>query len=320
MTNIRQLTFNGDNGEAYFSNDNKKLIFQSKRDGNQCDKMYEYDLIENKITPLPVDRGAFTCGYYGLNDELFISSTIESGADCPAIYKHPNPHKYIWPLRPFHIYSWKSGSGIKKLSTVNGYNAETTAHPFEEKLIFTSMQNGDIDLYEMNYNGQNVKRITTEYGYDGGAFFSPDGEKIVWRAWYPETDEEKKQWKTNLEKKYIEAVPLDLYIADRNGKNKKRLTNNGATNWAPFWHPDGEQIIFSSNKDDWNEKYQSYGHNFELYLINIHSLHVDRITVNDTFDSFPMFSFDGKQLVFCSNRNSENARQTNVFIADITYP
>lgn len=320
MTNIRQLTFNGDNGEAYFSNDNRKLIFQSKRDGNQCDKMYEYDLIENTITPLPIEKGAFTCGYYGLNDELFISSTIESGADCPAIYKHPNPHKYIWPLRPFHIYSWKSGSGIKKLTIVNGYNAETTAHPFEEKLIFTSMQNGDIDLYEMDYNGQDVKRITTEYGYDGGAFFSPDGKKIVWRAWYPETDEEKKQWKTNLEKKYIEAVPLDLYIADRNGKNKKRLTNNGATNWAPFWHPDGEQIIFSSNKDDWNEKYQSYGHNFELYLININSLHVDRITGNDTFDSFPMFSSDGKQLVFCSNRNSENARQTNVFIADITYP
>lgn len=316
LINIKQLTFEGDNGEAYFSIDNSKLVFQSKRDGNECDKIYEYDLKTNTVIPLSVNQGAFTCGYYGLDNEIFFSSTIEMGSDCPAVYKHPNPHKYIWPLRPFHIYSWNKKNGIKKLSFIDGYNAETTVHPFENKIIFTSLQNGDIDLFEMDYNGKNIKQITNDFGYDGGAFYSPDGKKIVWRAWYPENEEQKQKWKMNLKNKYIEAVPLDIYIADRDGKNKKRLTNNGATNWAPSWHPDGKHIIFSSNMDDWNEKYNSYGHNFELYFINIDNLKLDRITENDTFDSFPMFSSNGKKLVFCSNRGSKNARQTNVFISD----
>lgn len=321
LTNIKQLTFLGDNGEAYFSHDNKKLIFQSKRDGNECDKMYEYDLSKETISQIPINIGAFTCGYYSLDSKkIFFSSTIHNGPLCPEVYKHPNPHKYIWPLRPFHIYKWNSKAGIQKLTDIDGYNAETTVHPFEKKIIFTSLQDGDIDLYEMDYSGENVKQITNDFGYDGGAFYSPDGKQIVWRAWYPQNEKERDQWKTNLENRYIEAVPLDIYIADRDGKNKIRMTDNGATNWSPSWHPDGNHVIFSSNKDDWNEKYNAYGHNFELYLINIHNRKIDRITHNDTFDSFPMFSDDGKKLVFCSNRDSENARQTNVFIADIKFP
>ena len=168
----------------------------------------------------------------------------------------------------------------------------------------------------MDYNGENLKRITTEFGYDGGAFYSPNGDNIVWRAWYPQTDEEKEQWSTNLTNLYIDAVPLDIYVAKRDGSDRKRLTDNGATNWAPSWHPDGEHIVFSSNMDDWRDDYNAFGSNFELYIFNVHTSKLTRLTNNDTFDSFPVISEGGK-IVFSSNRNAKNPRQTNIFIGKI---
>jgi len=240
---------------------------------------------------------------------------MKDGPGCPEIYQHPNPRKYIWPLRNYEIYSW-DGDTVKQLTDAPGYNAETTTHPTERKVIFTSMREGDIDLYEMDYDGNNVKRITTEFGYDGGAFYSPDGNSIVWRAWYPSNEEEKEKWSVNLSNRYIDAVPLDIYIAKRDGSNKIRLTDNGATNWSPSWHPDGKHIIFSSNMDDWRDDYNAYGSNFELYMINIDSLAMQRLTNNDTFDSFPVISENGK-ITFSSNRNAKNPRQTNIFIGSI---
>ena len=163
---------------------------------------------------------------------------------------------------------------------------------------------------------KNIKRITDEFGYDGGAFYSPDGNNIVWRAWYPSNEEEKEKWSVNLTNRYIDAVPLDIYVAKRDGSDKKRLTDNGATNWSPSWHPDGKHIIFSSNKDDWRDDYNAYGSNFELYMIHIKSLKIQRLTNNDTFDSFPVISENGK-ITFSSNRNAKNPRQTNIFIGSI---
>ena len=240
---------------------------------------------------------------------------MQDGPDCPEIYQHPNPRKYIWPLRNYEIFRW-DGSEAVQLTDYRGYNAEATIHPIEEKIIFTSLRDGDIDLYEMDYDGENLKRITTEFGYDGGAFYSPDGNNIVWRAWYPQNDEEKEKWSKNLINMYIDAVPLDIYVAKRDGSARKRLTSNGATNWAPSWHPDGEHIVFSSNMDDWREDYNAFGSNFELYIINIHTSKLTRLTNNDTFDSFPVISEQG-QIVFSSNRNANNPRQTNIFIGKI---
>ena len=316
ITDIKQLSFEGDNGEAYFNHDNSKLIFQSKREDSECDKLYLIDANGESLIPFALTDGAFTCAYYSLNDQyIFFSSTMQDGPDCPEIYQHPNPRKYIWPLRNYEIFRW-DGSEAVQLTDYRGYNAEATIHPIEEKIIFTSLRDGDIDLYEMDYNGENLKRITTEFGYDGGAFYSPDGNNIVWRAWYPQTDKEKEQWSTNLTNMYIDAVPLDIYIAKRDGSDRKRLTSNGATNWAPSWHPDGKHIVFSSNMDDWREDYNAFGSNFELYIININTLKLTRLTNNDTFDSFPVISKDG-QIVFSSNRNAKNPRQTNIFIGKI---
>ena len=320
LTNTIQLTYEGDNGEAYFSSDDKMLVFQSKRDGNECDKIYTMTVSGKDKEPLPLTDGAFTCSYYSLdNQTIFFSSTMQDGPECPEVFKHPDPYKYVWPLRNFEIYSYKKLLVVKNLTNSDGYDAEATIHPLEEKIIFTSLRHGDIDLYEMNYDGGELKRITTEFGYDGGAFYSPDGSKIVWRAWYPKTDEEKQKWQKNLTESHIDAVPLDIYVANRDGTSKIRLTNNGATNWSPSWHPDGKHIVFSSNKDDWNEKYNSYGHNFELYIIHIESGNIQRLTNNDTFDSFPVFSINGNELVYASNRNADNPRQTNIFISDVIW-
>ena len=317
LINTKQLTENGDNGEAYFSSDDSRLIFQSKRNGDGCDKIYTMTIDGEDIKPIPHSDGAYTCSYYSINDEfIFFSSTMQDGVQCPLVYKDPNPRKYIWPLRNFDIYRLSQNKDLKNLTNSEGYDAEATVHPFEEKIIFTSLRDGDIDLYEMDYDGNNLKRITSDFGYDGGAFYSPDGTKIVWRGWYPKNEKEIIQWKNNIKKNYIESVPLDIFIADRDGKNKIQLTNNGATNWSPSWHPSGEYIVFSSNKDDWLDEFDSYGPNFELYLMQISTGKLTRLTYNTTFDSFPVFSKDGSKIVYSSNRNAENPRQTNIFISD----
>ncbi|HET7319542.1 MAG TPA: hypothetical protein VFK23_10430, partial [Nitrospirota bacterium] len=195
-------------------------------------------------------------------------------------------------------------------------DAEPVVSPDGKQIVFGSQREGDFDIYLMNIDGSNVRRLTDRVGYDGGPWFSPDGKKIVWRAWYPETEEEKALWKECMEKDYIVAVPLDIWVMDADGSNKTRLTHNGATNWAPSWHPDGKRIIFSSNMDDWRPKIRKFGSNFELYLINIDGTGLERLTFNKVFDSFPMFSPDGKKIVFGSNRSSLNPHETDIFIAD----
>ena len=317
LINTKQLTENGDNGEAYFSSDDSRLIFQSKRNGDGCDKIYTMTIDGEDIKPIPQTDGAYTCSYFSLNDEfIFFSSTMQDGVQCPLVYKDPNPRKYIWPLRNFDIYRLSKDNKIKNLTNSDGYDAEATIHPYEKKIIFTSLRDNDIDLYEMDYDGNNLKRITTEFGYDGGAFYSPDGNKIIWRGWYPKNEKEILQWKNNINKNYIESVPLDIFLADRDGSNKIQLTNNGATNWSPSWHPSGDYIVFSSNKDDWLDEFDSYGPNFELYLMELSTGRLVRLTYNNTFDSFPVFSKDGKKIVYSSNRNADNPRQTNIFISD----
>jgi Tol biopolymer transport system component len=318
MSNLTQLTFDGDNGEAYFSFDSQQLIYQSNRGGYQCDKIWTMGIDGSNKEMVSPGHGAHTCAFFypGARNILF-SSTSHLGDACPPKPKWPSHIRYAWPLYPYDIYRANpDGSNLTVLTDNPKYDAEPIVSSDGQWLVFGSQRENDFDIYRMDIDGSNIKRLTTTEGYDGGPWISPDGSKIVWRAWHPQTEAEKAQWRNNMEMDYIQSTPLDIWVMDADGGNKKRLTNNGATNWAPSWHPDGKRIIFSSNMDDWREDLKTFGHNFELYLINSDGTGLERITYNKVFDSFPMFSPDGKKIVFGSNRNSQKPRATDIFIAD----
>ncbi len=320
MTNLSQLTFEGDNGEAYFSHDGRQLIYQSNRGGYACDKIWTMNIDGSNKRMVSPDHGAHTCSYFYPGEaQIVFASTSHLDGACPPKPDLPKHIRYAWPLYGYDIYRANAdGSGMSRLTDNPGYDAEPIISGDGSKIVFGSQRDGDFDVYIMDADGGNQRRLTDSLGYDGGPWISRDGEHIVWRAWHPQTDEEKKQWRDNMEHNYVQSTPLDLWVMKADGSGKRRLTDNGATNWAPSWHPDGERIVFSSNMDDWREEYNSYGHNFELYLINRDGSGLERITYNNVFVSFPMFSPNGRKLAFASNRNPTKPRATDIFIADWT--
>ncbi len=317
MKNVTQLTFDGDNGEAYFSWDAKKLIFQSSRNGYACDKIWTMNIDGSDKRMVSPDHGAHTCPFFFPDNRIIFASTMLLPDACPPKPATPKGARYIWPLYPYDIFTANSdGTRLLKITDNPGYDAEPVVSSDGKQIVFGSQREGNFDIYIMNADGTNVRRLTNRMGYNGGPWFSPDNKKIVWRAWYPETDAEKTQWRECMEMNYILAFPLDLWVMDADGSNKRMILHNGATNFAPSWHPDGKRIIFASNMDDWHKDIRQYGHNFELYLINLDGTGLERVTYNNVFDSFPMFSPDGKKLVWASNRNPLKPHETDIFIAD----
>ena len=317
LQNLKQLTYEGDNGEAYWSPDGKQIIFQSKRNGMACDQIFIMNADGSDQRMVSNGLGACTCSYFTTDmSHIIYASTFGVIDSCPA--RPPSrPGKYIWPQFPYEIYSSKpDGSDLKKIRANPGYDAEPTVCFSNDRVIFTSQIDNDLELFSMNTDGSDMKRMTHRLGYDGGAYFSPNGREIIWRAWYPENATDSIRWIENMKESLVEAVPLDIYRMNADGSNIQRLTFNGATNWAPSWYSDGEHIIFSSNMDDWNKEYRSFGHNFELYYMNKDGSGLERLTYNDTFDSFPMFSPDGKQVAFASNRDAANPHATHIYVAD----
>ncbi len=311
LTNIRQLTFGGENGEAYFSYDGKRLIFQSTRDGRRCDQIYTMDIDGSNVRMVSTGKGVTTCGYFlqKAGNRIIYSSTHHIMEECP-----PRPdysQGYVWPLYPYDIFiADEDGSNLKQLTFTPGYDAEATVSPDGRRIVFTSLRNGDLDIYVMDIDGKNLKRLTYEKGYDGGAFFSPDGKRIVYRAYHPKDPEEIKEYEELLKRNLVRPTRMEIFIMDADGSNKRQVTNNGAVNFAPYFHPDGRRIIFSSNMHD------PRGRSFELYMINIDGTGLERITYSPPFNGFPMFSHDGKRLVFASNRGGKVRGETNIFIAD----
>lgn len=317
MKNLKQLTSDGDNGEAYFSRDGARLIYQSDSGGYECDKIWTMNADGSQKRMVSPGRGAHTCSFFFPDGKSIVfASTSHMPGTCPQ-KPRVKGHRYVWPLYPYDIFVANAdGSGLRKITNNPGYDAEPVVSPDGRKIVFGSQRDGDFDVYIMDANGSNLKRLTDRRGYDGGPWFSPDGKKIVWRAWYPETEEELAQWRDCMQNNYIVPFPLDIWVMEADGTGKRKLTGNGATNWAPSWHPDGQRIIFSSNMDDWREDIKQFGGNFELYIINIDGTGLTRLTFNNVFDSFPMFSPDGKKLVFASNRNPDKPRATDIYIAD----
>ncbi len=311
LANIRQLTFGGENAEAYLSFDDKRLTFQSTRGGAACDQIYTMNLDGSDPVLISGGKGRTTCSYwYPDGKRILYSSTMKASPDCPPV---PDRSRgYVWKLYPeFDIYvASADGSNPKPLFASPGYDAEATISPRGDRIVFTTTRDGDPEIYTMDLRGKHLRRLTRTKGYDGGPFFSPDGKKIVYRANHPEGEQELKAYDELIRDHLVRPTRLEIMVMDADGKNQRQITRNGKANFAPFFHPDGKRIIFCSNLDD------PKGRNFDLYMINIDGTGLERITTNETFDGFPMFTRDGKKLVFCSNRHDAKPGETNVFVAD----
>lgn len=310
LTNLRQLTFGGQNAEAYFSFDGDELIFQSTRGDLECDAIFRMDADGKNVRMVSSGKGVTTCSFIAPNDQAIIyASTHLAGERCPP--KPDYSQGYVWPLyEGYDIFkAGPEGGNPVPLTDTPGYDAEAVYSPQGDKILFTSMRTGDLELFMMNPDGSGVEQLTDEPGYDGGAFFSRDGQWIVWRASRPE-GKVLEDYNKLLKEGLIRPGRLEIFIMNLKERKPIQLTDNGAANFGPYWHPDGKHIIFSSNMH--NPK----GRNFDLFLINVDTREIEQITHYPDFDGFPMFSHDGKKLVFASNRNGKVQGETNVFIAD----
>jgi len=312
LRNVRQLTFGGENAEAYFSGNGRKLIFQSKSGGFGCDQIFTMNAADGSARRLvSTGDGATTCSYiFPSGKRVLYASTHLASRECPA--PPDRSRGYVWAIHPgFDIFTARpDATDVRRLTATPGYDAEGTMSVDGKRIVFTSMRNGDLDIYTMDADGRNVRRLTNELGYDGGPFFSRDGKRIVYRAYHPQTTGEIARYKKLLAENVIEPTVFELWVMDADGGNKRRVTNLGVASFAPYFTPDGQRIIFSSNHPD------RRGRNFDLYLVNTDGSGLERVTHHESFDGFPMFSPDGKRLVFASNRNARQRGDTNVFIAD----
>ena len=310
LRNIRQLTEGGENAEAYFSQDGAHLIYQSTRREYPCDQIYSMKIDGTDKRRVSTGTGRTTCGYFfpGGKHVLF-ASTHEASAACPP---KPSYEKgYVWPIYSgYDIYRAEpDGSKLTPLTRAPGYDAEATIAP-DGLIVFTSVRDGDMEIYSMKADGSDVRRLTNRAGPDGGPFFSWDGKLVAFRGRPLQAGPELDDYRALLKEGLWRPTELELFVMDRDGKNVRQVTKLGRANFAPSWHPDGKRLIFASNIHD------PKGRNFDVYLVNLDGSGLERVTFNETFDGFPMFSPDGKHLVFASNRNAKSEGETNVFIAD----
>lgn len=311
LANLRQLTYGGQNAEAYFSADDEWLIFQATPRDGTCDQQYTMRTDGSELSLVSTGLGRTTCGYYVPGTDRIVYSSTHLGAEqCPA--EPDRSQGYVWAIYPSYdvFIADRDGSNLERLTDVEGYDAEATLSRDGEWIVFTSTRDGDLDIYKMRTDGSDVMRLTDEVGYDGGPFFSYDGTKIVYRASRPDTDEAIADYQRLLADGLIRPSQLDVWVMDADGSNKTRVTDNGAANFGPYFHPDGERIIFSSNMGD------PSGREFDLYMVGVDGEGLEQITFHGDFDGFPMFNSDGTQLVFASNRGNELPRETNLFLAD----
>jgi TolB protein len=318
--NMKQLTFGGNNAEAYWSFDGQKLTFQSdfKNWGADCDQIFWFRPFQDDLKSVVPNyiskkKGRTTCSYFMPGDStILFASTCGNGENCPIVPERKPGGKYVWPIyNSYEIYiSDLNGNVVEQLTNNEFYDAEGTISPLGDMMVFTSNRSGDLELHTMNLKTKEIKQITSGIGYDGGAFFSPDGKKIVFRASRPQTDQEKMEYFELLKNEQVQPTNMEIYTCNIDGTYLQQITKLGKANWAPFFTPDGKKIIFSSNHA------ANRGFQFNLYMINTDGTGLEKVSHDVTFDSFPMFSPDGKYLVFSSNRNNGGTRDTNLFLAE----
>jgi Tol biopolymer transport system component len=328
LKNIRQLTFGRQNAEAYFSFSGAKLIFQSTNNWMNdtfaatlkpadlplgCYQMYIMDLESDTVRLVSTGSGATTCGYFFPGDRrVLYASTHAAGPNCPP--KPPREGAYRWALDDYDLYAVRiDGQEMQRLTNTPGYDAEATVSPDGKTIVWTSVKDGDLDLYAMNLDGTKSRRLTDEIGYDGGAFFSPDSKRIVYRASHPTDAAEIAKYQDLLKQRLVEPGQLEIFVMTADGSGKRQVTSNGASNFSPFFHPDGKRIIFSSNVETRGEGGRP---GFHLYLVGDDGSGLERLTFDGHFNSFPMFSPDGTRLVWVSDRNAKAPGEFNIFLAD----
>ena len=318
--NMKQLTFGGENAEAYWSFDDSKLIFQATNEkwGQSCDQIYiidtnNYNLNNEMPKMVSLGLGRTTCSYFMPGDSTIIyASTHLEDAKCPHVPERRVNGKYVWPIYDSYdiFIADLDGNIVSQLTDTPGYDAEATVSPTGDKIVFTSIRSGDLELYTCNIDGSEIRQVTNQLGYDGGAFFSHDGKKLVFRASRPKNKEEIEEYKALLSNGLVQPTKMEIYICNVDGSNLRQVTNLGDANWSPFFHPSNEKIIFCSNHES------IMGFPFNLYMIDIDGNNLEQITYDEKFASFPVFSNDGKKITFSSNRNNGGTRNTNVFIAN----
>ncbi|MBK8979235.1 MAG: PD40 domain-containing protein [Planctomycetes bacterium] len=313
LRNVRQLTFGGENAEAYWSFDGTKLVYQHRNPPEvPADQIYVLDLRTGEQRLISTGKGRTTCSYFLRGDQQIVFASTHLAADEPPPAVSVINGRYVWPIfDTYEIFRINiDGTGLTRLTNSPGYDAEATVCPVTGRIVFTSMRDDDLELYSMEPDGSDVKRLTDRYGYDGGAFYSPDGTKIVQRSSFLASDEERKAYHDLLAQGYVMPTRMEITVLPRDGGEVRKVTDNGKANFAPFWHPDNRHLVFASNMDS------ADGRDFDIYMIREDGEELEHVTRNPTFDGFPMFSPDGRHLVFASNRFGASRGETNIFVAE----
>jgi Tol biopolymer transport system component len=311
LKNIRQITFGGQNAEAYFSASGDRIILQrTENDSGGCDQEYVVNVDGTGLHRVSSGAGRTTCGYFFDRDRrIFYYSTEHLGPACP-----PRPDYslgYVWALYDYDLYvADSSGRGARRITTNPLYDAEGTLSPDGRTIVFTSLQGGDLNIYTMRLDGTHLKKLTHTLGYDGGPFFSPDGKHIVYRAAHPQTARDSSDYLDLLKRNLVRPTFMEIWVMDADGRNQHQVTKLGGANFAPYFHPDGRRIVFASNHKNPRSR------NFDLYLIGMDGTGLEQVTTDAEFDAFPQFSPDGRRLVWASNRHGSVPGETNIFIAD----
>ncbi len=312
FASLRQITFAGENAEAYWSPDGKSLVMQSTRDSYPCDQIFLHKLMDQRslVSLISTGTGRTTCSYFLTPTTVLFSSTYLGSPECP-----PPPDRakgYVWAVYPeYDVFVRDLATGkLAQLTGTLGYDAEATVSTDGKSIVFTSTRDGDLDIYTMRADGKDVKRLTTALGYDGGPFFSPDGQWICYRAYHPTEEAAAADYKELLSRFLLRPGQLNLWVMKSDGSGKRQVTDLPGASFAPYFTPDGKRLIFSSNHED------PRGRNFNLYLVNLDGTGLETVTTEVTFDGFPMFSPDGRYLAFSSNRGAAKPGDTNVFVAE----
>jgi len=320
MANTRQLTFEGRrSGECYFSPDDRKLVFMSEREpGNPFFQIYMLDFETGDVTRISTGRGKTTCPFFQAGTGLieFASTHLDSdfARKCREEYERRQQSRKrhgAWDYDEFYdiFVARPDGTILKRLTDRRGYDAEGAYSPDGQMIVFCSMrdayppeklspQEREIfekqpeyfaEIYLMNADGSDQRRLTDWPGYDGGPFFTPDGKRVVWRHFSDD------------------GLLADVYTIKLDGSDRRRLTDFKSMSWAPYFHPSGEYCIFVSNKFGFS--------NFELFLVDALGRREPlRVTQTEGFDGLPTFSFDGRRICWTSNNTDTDMSQ--LFIAD----